>query len=41
MSNVARRLPRLLSHHQHLRVDQSEGVNDDFSLDTLDRVDDN
>lgn len=40
MSDVTRRLPRLLTGHEGLRVDRSESVNDDFTTDRLDRVDD-
>lgn len=40
MTNVARTLSRLDSHHDTLRVDGPEGVNDDFTLDGLDGIDD-
>mmetsp|Transcript_70931 Transcript_70931/g.196356 ORF Transcript_70931/g.196356 Transcript_70931/m.196356 type:complete len:393 (-) Transcript_70931:35-1213(-) len=36
--DVARVLPRLLAHHDQLRVDAAEGVNDHLALDALDRV---
>ena len=40
VAEVGGRLARLLAHHQHLRVDEAEGVDDDFALDGLDGVDD-
>lgn len=39
MSQVRRRLTRLLTHHERLRADQPEGVNHDLSLDRLYWVD--
>ena len=32
-------LSRLLAHHHELRVYQPKSINDNFSLDTLDRID--
>ncbi len=40
VAQIRRRLPRLMAHHERLRVDQPEGVDDHFALDGLDRVDD-
>ena len=40
VSNVRRCLPGFLSEHECLRVDKTEGVDDDLALDGLDRVDD-
>lgn len=40
VAQVAGALTRLLAHHQELRVDQSERIDDDFALDGLNRVDD-
>lgn len=40
VSQIARRLTRLLPRHHVLRVDASERVNDDFAADGLDGVDD-
>ena len=40
MSNIARRLSRLLSAHDGVRIDRPECVDDDFSPDRLNRVDD-
>ena len=37
---VGGRLPGLVAHHERLRVDEAEGVDDDFALDGLDGVDD-
>ena len=38
MTQVRGRLTRLLAQHDHLRVDGSEGVNDDLALDGLDWI---
>jgi hypothetical protein len=40
MSQVAGALTRLLTHHQELRVDEAEGINDDLSLHRLNGVHD-
>lgn len=40
MPQIARGLTRLLAGNHILRVDASECVNDDFTADGLDRVDD-
>jgi hypothetical protein len=40
MTQVAGALAGLLAHHQELWVDESEGIDDDFALDRLDRVND-
>lgn len=40
VSDVGRRLAGFLSGEKHVRIDKTEGVDDDFSLDGLDRVDD-
>ena len=40
MPEIRGRLPRLLAQHECLRVDEAEGVDDDFALDGLDGVDD-
>lgn len=40
MTNIARTLPRLQPHHDALRIDRSESVDDYFSLDGLNRIDD-
>lgn len=40
VSDVARALPRFDAHHDLLRADGSERVDDDFALDGLDRVND-
>jgi hypothetical protein len=40
MTNVTCRLTRFLTGHEGLRVDRSESVNDDFTTDGLDGVDD-
>lgn len=40
MSQIRSCLTRLLSKHQRLRVDEPEGVNDDFTLNGLDGIDD-
>lgn len=40
VSQITRRLTRLLPRHHVLRVDAPESVNDDFAADGLDGVDD-
>ena len=40
VSQVRCRLPRLLAHDDGLRLDETEGIDDDFTLDGLDRVHD-
>ena len=40
VADVARRLARLLAGEHGVRVDEAEGVDDDFALDGLDGVDD-
>lgn len=40
MAQVGCTLSRLLTQHQRLRVDETEGVNDDLSLDGLYGIDD-
>lgn len=40
MPQVGRGLPGFLAQHEGLRVDEAEGVDDDFALDGLDGVDD-
>ncbi len=40
MAEVGGGLPRLLSHHQQLRVDGPEGVDDHLALHALDGVND-
>ena len=40
VSEVRRRLPRLVAHHQGLWVDEPEGVDDHFAFDGLDGVHD-
>ena len=40
VAEVGGALPRLLAQHECLRVDEAEGVDDNFALDGLDRVDD-
>lgn len=40
VSNIRRRLSRFLARHDRMRVDRSEGVDDDFATDGLDWVDD-
>ena len=40
VTDVARCLTGLLAGHERLRVDRPESVNNDFSSDGLDRVDD-
>ena len=40
VTQVTRALAGLLAHHEKLRVDESEGVNDDLALDGLDGVND-
>ena len=40
VAEVGGRLPRFVAHHQGLRVDESEGVDDDFAFYGLDGVDD-
>lgn len=39
MPNVTRRLPRLLSTHDRMRIDGPESIDDDFSPDGLNRID--
>jgi hypothetical protein len=39
MTNIARRLPGFLTSHHGSRIDRSECINDDFSSDRLDGVD--
>lgn len=41
MSQIGSRLARLLAKHKGLWVNEAEGINDDFTLDGLDGVDDN
>jgi hypothetical protein len=41
VTNIGGGLPRLLTHHHRLRVDETEGINDDLALDRLNRVHDN
>ena len=41
MAKVGGGLAGLLSEHEGLWVDQSEGVDDHLALDRLDRIDDN
>lgn len=41
MTQVRSGLARFLAHDNCLRCDESEGINDDFSLDGLDGVDHN
>lgn len=41
MPQIGSGLARLLPKHQRLWVDEAEGVDDDFTLDGLDRVDNN
>lgn len=33
MSEIRGRLPRLMTHHQNLRIDEAECIDDDFALD--------
>ena len=40
MTKIRRSLPGFMSHHQGLRIDQSEGIDDNFAFDRLYRVDD-
>ena len=40
VAEVGGRLPGLVAHHERLRVDEAEGVDDDLALDGLDGVDD-
>ena len=40
MAYVGGRLPRLVAHHERLRVYESEGVDDDFAFYGLDGVHD-
>lgn len=40
MANVRCGLAGLVTHHESLRVDQAEGVNDNLALDGLYRIDD-
>ncbi len=40
MAKVGSTLTRLLTEHQRLRVNQSEGVDHNLALDRLDRIDD-
>lgn len=40
MSQVGGGLARLVAHHKSLRLDQAEGIDDDFALDGLHRIDD-
>lgn len=40
VANVGRGLAGLVAHHEGLRVDEAEGIDDDFALDRLDGVDD-
>ena len=40
MTEIRGRLTGFLAHHEGLRIYEAEGVNDDFSLDGLDGVDD-
>jgi hypothetical protein len=39
MPNVTRRLPCLLSTHDRMRIDSPERINNDFSPDGLNRID--
>jgi len=38
MTQVRCALTRFLTEHKRLRVDESEGIDDDLSLDGLDRI---
>jgi hypothetical protein len=40
VADVGRRLAGLVAHHERLRVNEAEGVDDDLALDRLDGVDD-
>lgn len=40
MAEVRGCLPRFLTHHECLRVYETEGIDDDFAFDGLDGVDD-
>ena len=40
MTEVGRRLPWFLTEHECLRVDKTEGIDDDFAFDRLDGIDD-
>ncbi len=40
MTQVGRALPRLLTKHQRLWVDEPEGIDDDLALHGLDRIHD-
>lgn len=40
VADVGRGLAGLVAHHERLRVDEAEGVDDDLALDRLDGVDD-
>ena len=39
MTDVGSSLSRLVAHHECLRVDQAEGIDDDLALDGLNGVD--
>lgn len=41
MTKIGGCLPRLMAHHECLRIDQSESINDDFPFDRLYRIDNN
>lgn len=41
MSNITRRLPRLLPTHDRMRIDRPKRINHDFSPHTLNRIHDN
>lgn len=40
VTNIASRLPRFLASDKRLRVDTSESIDDDFTTDRLDRIND-
>ena len=40
MTKIRRRLSRLLTEHHHVRVDQTESIDNNFAFDALDGVND-